>query len=137
MKNKGLASAGKTIKQRLNILNLIDELEQINAENIQESERREMVKCAVEACKKEMRDHLEHFLQTQPGACYEDWIKDLHPENAQKGGNDLIDHRFYAENSDHRLMWNEFISNNDKVENEVSSRFVHTRNIKPNYEKKI
>ena len=56
--------------------------------------------------------HLERFTEVNPGASYEDWITDLHPENSWV--NDAmhleegeIDARFYHESSDHLALWNQ------------------------------
>ncbi|CAB9503488.1 expressed unknown protein [Seminavis robusta] len=53
------------------------------------------------------RRHLEEFIITHPDSSYEQWIGNLHPENAVD--ETTIDHRFYVEDSDHRLLWNELI----------------------------
>merc|ERR1719162_260040 len=50
------------------------------------------------------------FLQRQPFGSYEEWIADLHPESLR--GERLswpiaIDHRYYLEDSDHRVLWNQ------------------------------
>lgn len=56
------------------------------------------------------RRHLEKFIITRPGATYEEWISKLHPENVEDGlDGKIIDHRFYVEDSDHRILWNETI----------------------------
>ena len=52
------------------------------------------------------------FLREHPDASYNEWIEDLHPENAHtgillEGLSKTIDHRFYVEESDHRILWNE------------------------------
>jgi hypothetical protein len=39
---------------------------------------------------------------------YEDWIAELHPDN-YRADNGTIDARFYVPNSDHRLLWNEYV----------------------------
>ena len=54
------------------------------------------------------RRHLEEFLITYPLSTYEQWIGKLHPENMNGDGRS-IDHRFYVEDSDHRILWNEMI----------------------------
>eukprot|EP00977_Amphora_coffeiformis_P030398 scaffold46716_cov99-Amphora_coffeaeformis.AAC.1 len=58
-----------------------------------------------------MEDHLSTFLFLNPQATYDQWIQELHPENA-RDGNLLpdfkdVDFRFYVADSDHRLMWNQ------------------------------
>lgn len=57
------------------------------------------------------RRHLNEFLITHPYATYEEWIGKLHPENVtqQDKTTTTIDHRFYVEDSDHRMLWNEMI----------------------------
>ena len=64
--------------------------------------------CA-EACLRTIVEHLyrfldEHGYDADPG--YEDWIKKLHPENIT---GTQVDHRFYIEESEHRLVWNELM----------------------------
>lgn len=51
------------------------------------------------------RRHLTEYLITHPDATYEQWIGNLHPENVESAN--VIDHRFYVEDSDHRKLWNE------------------------------
>ena len=67
------------------------------------------------------RRHLEEFLITHPESTYEQWIAALHPENVEEGSA-MIDHRFYVEDSDHRILWNE------KIEGE--REFVPARSLK-------
>ena len=55
---------------------------------------------------KEVSTHLESFLHDNPTASYEEWISSLHPDNAEYADGS-IDHRFYVEDSDHRILWNE------------------------------
>jgi len=64
---------------------------------------------AYQACLAEVEAHLDTFLQGNPQATYEEWIAEIHPENMRTNTNDgeiPIDHRFYMEASDHRLLWN-------------------------------
>ena len=55
-----------------------------------------------------LSDHLEGFISAHSAATYEQWITDLHPENAKstRGADESLDHRFYLESSDHLKMWN-------------------------------
>lgn len=108
--------------QKVNLARLIDEMEHdqeladklefINNETKEENARKDLVREATEACQKEIEDHLENFLEEYPDATYEEWIKELHPDNIEQGmlleGTDfaVVDARFYVEESDHRLMWN-------------------------------
>lgn len=66
---------------------------------------------AYEACLDAIRQHLFAFLAESPNVTYEDWIEELHPENAKSMRNIVqgkrIDHRFYMPDSDHRQLWNE------------------------------
>lgn len=81
------------------------------AEMLAELERAKQASRA--ACLQEIGSHLEQFMLRQPFASYEDWIVELHPES-QKGTEGLgwgvtipIDHRYYLEDSDHRVLWNQ------------------------------
>mmetsp|Transcript_9020 Transcript_9020/g.17014 ORF Transcript_9020/g.17014 Transcript_9020/m.17014 type:complete len:182 (+) Transcript_9020:400-945(+) len=60
---------------------------------------------ATEACLRETISHLYHFLQDcdNHDAKYEDWIKDVHPENVDGC---RVDHRFYIKDSEHLSIWN-------------------------------
>jgi hypothetical protein len=81
------------------------QMERINRER-EESEQ--MVEEAARMMLEINRRHLEDFLTGHPAATYEEWIADLHPENVNNSGGDgAVDHRFYVETSDHRLLWNE------------------------------
>lgn len=85
---------------------LADQLEQINEEQEAEAERRQLVKRVREECMDALRTHLVSFLQETPeGRCYEDWIAEVHPENVND--DDQVDARFYVQDSDHRILWNE------------------------------
>eukprot|EP00616_Rhizochromulina_sp_CCMP1243_P007312 CAMPEP_0118972682 /NCGR_PEP_ID=MMETSP1173-20130426/8921_1 /TAXON_ID=1034831 /ORGANISM="Rhizochromulina marina cf, Strain CCMP1243" /LENGTH=255 /DNA_ID=CAMNT_0006922251 /DNA_START=37 /DNA_END=801 /DNA_ORIENTATION=+ len=56
------------------------------------------------------KDHLEAFLEARPEAVYEDWVADLHPENAKREqtveGPFRVDKRLYFADSDHLRLWN-------------------------------
>ena len=58
---------------------------------------------------------------------YEEWIADLHPDNAEYADGS-IDHRFYVEESDHRQLWNIYME---------ALGFVHqivpAKSVQPNY----
>lgn len=75
-----------------------------------ETQRRMIADESREACLNAIRDHLELFLMETPMVTYEEWIEELHPENAKSRRNVVrgksIDHRFYVEDSDHRNLWN-------------------------------
>lgn len=94
-----------------------DQLDSLNRENAEESERKEMVREAERQSLEIMQEHLEEFLRENPRASYESWIAALHPDNVVEGkllkgvtGSIEIDHRFFVTESDHRVLWNESIS---------------------------
>lgn len=94
-----------------------DQLDNINRENAEETERKEMVREAERQSLEIMHEHLEEFLRENPRASYESWIAALHPDNVVEGellegvsGSTEIDHRFFVAESDHRRLWNESIS---------------------------
>ena len=94
-----------------------DQLDNINRENAEETERKEMVREAERQSLEIMHEHLEEFLRENPRASYESWIAALHPDNVVEGellegvsGSTEIDHRFFVAESDHRKLWNESIS---------------------------
>lgn len=107
--------------QKLNLARLIDEMERdqeladqletVNVEVKEEMKRKALVREAVARCHEEIEKHLDSFLRIHPDGTYEEWIRELHPENVQQGKilDDLwvIDERFYVESSDHRKLWNE------------------------------
>lgn len=75
------------------------------------------------------REHLEGFLREHPSAAYEDWIRNMHPEAVEEGESDEkssgeIDHRYYVEDSDHRIIWNASLREGD------GRPFVPVRNLK-------
>ena len=89
-------------------------MERINRER-EESEK--MVHEAARMMLDINRRHLEDYLTNHPAATYEEWIADLHPENVMteethgvEGKKIAIDHRYYVEDSDHRILWNEMIT---------------------------
>lgn len=94
-----------------------DQLDNINRENAEETQRKEMVREAERQSLEIMHEHLEEFLRENPRASYESWIAALHPDNVVEGkllegasGSTEIDHRFFVAESDHRNLWNESIS---------------------------
>jgi len=91
---------------------LADQLEQINEEHQAEAERRLLVAQVREECMDAIRTHLVSFLQETPEGSYEEWIYELHPDNISEHDNS-IDARFYIEDSDHRILWNEHHQNTE------------------------
>ena len=135
------------LAERLNAMNLDTEDEETQKEidlyNRRQEEKRdleEMMKIkqeAEESCLNATRDHLMQFIVENPQGKYNEWIEQLHPENAHTGtlleGFEkvsrlwswyllqldsshilfkTIDHRFFVEQSDHRRMWNENLRTN-------------------------
>ena len=97
---------GKWIDDLEKDQDLADQLERINVEHSAEVERRQLVLRVREECMDALRTHLVSFLQETPeGRCYEDWIAEVHPENVND--DDQVDARFYVQDSDHRILWNE------------------------------
>jgi hypothetical protein len=101
---------GKLIDQMESDQTLADSLEQLNERMKEECERQGIRREAEARTMEVILDHLEVFLQEYPNASYEEWIEDLHPENAYQGKllPDIqeIDQRFYVYESDHRRLWN-------------------------------
>jgi len=115
---------------KINLVHLIDELEKqqeiaykleyINEENVEEMKRKQLVTEAKNSCTRLLEEHLDGFLTNNPADVYEDWIRQLHPDNVAYD-DDRIDHRFYVQDSDHRHMWNEKMEQIDCVERIVDS----------------
>jgi len=118
-----------------------DKLEFICREILEEQERNGIVRQSQSDCMNEIVSHLEIFLREKPDAIYEEWISALHPENAEYTEANRIDHRFYVEESDHRIVWNECMKmmtmhsgNNDTlVDRNWSDRIVEKRSMDPSY----
>lgn len=104
-----------------------DTIDFISKEIIGDQERNELVRKSQSECMREITDHLFVFLREYPGATYEEWIASLHPDNAAFSDG-RIDHRFYVEESDHRLLWNECMSAMQSEE-----RTIPPKSIEPNY----
>jgi len=109
----GKLNLGKLIDKMEQDQGLADSLEQLNSRMKEEVQRQEVRREAEELTLRVITDHLEEFLQDRPLGTYEEWIQDLHPENANQGQllTDIqqIDERFYVLESDHRRLWNEAI----------------------------
>ncbi|CAB9514097.1 expressed unknown protein [Seminavis robusta] len=140
---KKLGGALRAVNNNLNVAKWIDDLEQdqdladkldrINDETADEATRKEIVRAATEACLQTMRTHLLEFLDERPQATYEEWICELHPENKNMKMDGLtqiplIDHRFYVQDSDHRILWNEYLNDLSNPKNLTPVRhFVAAR----------
>ena len=91
------------------------EIEQYNRKQEEMRDLEEMMSFkreAEERCLNTTTEHLLGFVKAHPTATYQQWIEDLHPENAHDGAlleglGKTIDHRFFVEDSDHRRIWNE------------------------------
>jgi hypothetical protein len=81
---------------------------------------------ATEACLREIISHLYNFLQDCDNcdAKYEDWIKDVHPENVDGS---RVDHRFYIKDSEHLGIWNALMETLDRESKIVSPRSLLQR----------
>jgi hypothetical protein len=109
---------GKTlqkINQSVNLMYMIEMLERkdevarclkiSNAEE-DEEERSRICREAADACLKEIHEHCVAYLNAhKDNGSYEEWIREFHPDNATM---ETIDHRFYVEESDHRIIWNSY-----------------------------
>ena len=64
-----------------------------------------------------IEQQFKEFIASHPTGTYEEWIGSLHPESKEKclleglGGELLIDQEFYAEDNEHRLIWNSHLDN--------------------------
>jgi len=59
---------------------------------------------------------LKEFISSHPEGIYEEWIGSIHPEAKENslleglgGGILIIDQEYYAEDSEHRTLWNDRI----------------------------
>ena len=114
----GKLNLGKLIDNMEQDQGLADSLEQLNSRMKEEVQRQEVRREAEELTLKVITDHLDEFLVKNPLGTYEEWIQDLHPENANQGQllQDIqqIDERFYVMESDHRRLWNEAVEQQEK-----------------------
>lgn len=118
---------GKTSKEKDEHSDTIDF---ISKEIIGDQERNELVRTSQSECMKEITDHLFPFLRENPDATYEEWIASLHPDNADYADG-RIDHRFYVEDSDHRLLWNECM-----LAMQLKERNILPKSVEPSYNHK-
>ncbi len=122
-------NVGKLIDKMEQDQGLADSLEQLNMRMKEEVERQEVRREAEELTIKVITDHLSEFLTSSPAGTYEEWIQDLHPENANQGQllSDIqqIDERFYVLESDHRKLWNEAIETHGKQRGDDPSSYEH------------
>ena len=105
-------------------------LEFINREIIEEQGRRTIVRESKQEMMKDVSNHLKTYLLEHPNAVYEEWVADIHPDNAEYEDG-RIDHRFYVEQSDHRQIWNQFMKELNFIE-----RIVISKSVQPSYDRK-
>ena len=126
----GKLNLGKLIDNMEQDQGLADSLEKLNSRMKEEAERQEIRREAEELTLKVITDHLGEFLAENPLGTYEEWIQDLHPENANQGKllSDIqqIDERFYVMESDHRKIWNDAIEKQEKEKNGDSDNTSNT-----------
>jgi hypothetical protein len=111
------------------------EIEQYNRRQEEMRDLEEMMRFkreAEESCLNTTTEHLLGFIQAHPTATYQQWIEDLHPENAHDGAlleglGKTIDHRFFVEESDHRRIWNENLFTSLDRDCSVGRQFVPAR----------
>ena len=94
----------------------------LNQELVDDQDRRQMVRESLSQCMKEIQTHLDGFLISNPRASYEEWIAVLHPDNVND--EEEIDHRFYVQESDHLLLWNQYMSELDCTDRIVKAKFI-------------
>ena len=106
-------------------------LEFINREIVEDQGRKKMVRESQSDCMKEIVDHLQLFLDesmyNRYNATYEQWIAALHPDNAEYADGS-IDHRFYVDDSDHRVLWNQVM-----IEYGCEDRVIQAKSLEPSY----
>lgn len=101
---------------------LADDLENLNTELQEESERKKLVASVKADCLEDMKTHLQEFLQEFADGTYIEWIQKLHPDNVDDETGE-IDSRFYTAKSDHLLLWNEEMMRKE----ESTDRIIHPR----------
>ncbi len=116
-----------------------DRIEFISKEILDDQGRRRIVRESQSDTLTLISTHLESFLAERTGPksdsnsnsipSYEEWIADLHPDNAEYADGS-IDHRFYVEESDHRILWNDTMM---KLGHGFEERVVNVRAVEPNY----
>jgi hypothetical protein len=137
----GMYAIGNVL-QKVNVAKWIDDLEQQQEiidqyrrqQNDEEEERQRIIAEAHDACMNAIRTHLHSFLVDDTNASYEDWIRELHPDNIlinKNDGTEQLDPRYYLIDSDHRIMWNDMITQLEQSKNtgNLTSRIVEARNI--------
>jgi len=104
-----------------------DKLAFICGEIIEEQKGRQIVRESQLECMREITNHLKMHLVEHPSATYEEWIAAVHPDNAEYSDG-RIDHRFYVEDSDHRILWNKFMK-----ELEFFDSIIEVKSVDPSY----
>ena len=109
---------------------------QVEQEEDEEEELKRLCRESSDICLRIIIEHLHDFIDNPSwekcvpsrSPRYEDWIEELHPENVNivhdnakngQGKNTLtqkeVDRRFYDENSDHRIVWNDFMMKRNRM----------------------
>lgn len=98
-----------------------EERQEDNFHNTHDYDVYQLCREATEACLRETISHLYHFLQDcdNHDAKYEDWIKDVHPENVDGC---RVDHRFYIKDSEHLSIWNALMETLNRTSKIVAPR---------------
>jgi len=86
------------------------ELEKEFEDALEQEQYLKLCREASDRCLQAIKDHHQHFLEDHPNGTYEQWIRELHPDNTCAFRQRVaIDHRFYLSDSDHRNLWNEHL----------------------------
>mmetsp|Transcript_15985 Transcript_15985/g.20288 ORF Transcript_15985/g.20288 Transcript_15985/m.20288 type:complete len:139 (+) Transcript_15985:125-541(+) len=123
------------LNETVNLVHMIDMLEQqqvmadymefVNTENQEEEERKRLCREAAALCLKEIHDHCITYLKEHPNdGSYEEWIRLCHPDNVEETNNQ-IDHRFYVEDADHRIIWNSYCDMLGHTEWKIKHLYEH------------
>ncbi|CAB9521497.1 expressed unknown protein [Seminavis robusta] len=69
--------------------------------------------------------HFERFIQKHSHPCYEDWIAELHPEDASEGllglGQTIIESKFYEADNEYLKYWNKHLDSSRFPVQSISS----------------
>lgn len=99
------------IKKKISASKKIDQCQEQTIHEGEEEVMQRLCWEATEACLRAIITHLYDFIHDNCDASYEDWIKEVHPENCNGR---KVDHRFYVKASDHRLIWNELMDRRNR-----------------------
>jgi len=117
-----LQMIANTIQTVVSVSNQIDQRQDETVRREEDEELYRICREAAEACLRSIIEHLYDFVEdcfNTNAHYYEDWIKELHPENVDGG---KVDHRFYIKESEHRIIWNDLMEKRQKT-----SLIIHPR----------